>query len=93
MGKQWGVNAFPTLLFFNTEGDVIHRIVGAPDLKILLAEGKRAVERKGYAWMNEQYASGNRDACFHSVLYGGVVIGIREPESGKYLRGLFQNIG
>ena len=64
MGKQWGVNAFPTLLFFNTEGDVIHRIVGAPDLKILLAEGKRAVERKGYAWMNEQYASGNRELAF-----------------------------
>ena len=43
---------------------MIHRIVGAPDLKILLAEGKRAVERKGYAWMNEQYASGNRELAF-----------------------------
>lgn len=64
LGKQYEVTGYPTLLFTDGDGNMVHRIVGAPDGKVLLKEAARVVEGNGYARMNSAYAGGNRQPGF-----------------------------
>ena len=64
LNKRYEVTGYPTLLFLDGDGNMIHRIVGAPDGKVLLKEAARAIEGKGYSPMNKAYADGNRQPGF-----------------------------
>ena len=64
LNKRYKVTGYPTLLFLDEDGNMSHRIVGAPDGKILLREAVRAIEGNGYTSMNKMYAEGNRQPGF-----------------------------
>lgn len=44
--KQFGVNAFPTLLWIDSDGEILHKVVGSMPADKLIEEAKRAPEMK-----------------------------------------------
>lgn len=46
LGKQYKVEGYPTFLYINSKGEVVHRTIGASDKNAFLANGKQAVKRK-----------------------------------------------
>ncbi len=67
-GKQlkdrYQVKAYPTLLFINGDGEVVHCVVGGVDAVTLISQAKIAGEGKGLAYMQEEYRKGNRQPGF-----------------------------
>jgi len=45
MARIYGVRGFPTLLFLNSEGGVLHRVNGYVEPAVFLSHGRRALER------------------------------------------------
>ncbi|MFR7812140.1 MAG: thioredoxin family protein, partial [Butyricimonas faecihominis] len=64
LNDKYQVTGYPTLLFLDGDGNLIHRIVGAPTADILLKEGGRAIDGKGYSSMSKAYEEGNRQPNF-----------------------------
>lgn len=65
MKKAYGYSAFPTMLYLNAEGELIHKYVGAGmkgDEFIEIA--KTALENRGLKSYNERYEKGERSAEF-----------------------------
>lgn len=65
MKKAYGYSAFPTMLYLNADGELIHKYVGAGmkgDEFIEIA--KTALENRGLKSYNERYEKGERSAEF-----------------------------
>lgn len=65
MKKTYGYSAFPTMLYLDRDGKLIHKYVGAGmkgDAFIAIAQ--RAIDNKGLASYNARYAGGERTAEF-----------------------------
>ncbi|WEK20573.1 MAG: thioredoxin family protein [Candidatus Pedobacter colombiensis] len=65
MRKKYNVQSFPTYLFVNTAGDVVHRTASKMEAEAFLAEAKRAVDpKRNAAALKEKYDRGDRDLPF-----------------------------
>ena len=63
--KLYNVYVYPTLLFINANGELIHRGVGSMPVADFVSLGKLAVNpEKNLASFNKRFASGTRDADF-----------------------------
>lgn len=63
--KDWEVNAFPTLLYFDTEGTLTHRVVGAYDAADFLEYSKMALDKDKMALnLQKRYDAGERGGAF-----------------------------
>jgi thioredoxin-related protein len=64
--QKYQVNAFPTFLYFNPQGKLVHRSVGAADSpESFISEVKRSTDpATQYYTMLEKYQLGNRDSSF-----------------------------
>lgn len=63
--KKYEVKAFPTLLFMDAEGKVLHKIVGGSDAAGLIAEAKIAMDpNQRIGALEDRYAKGDRDFKF-----------------------------
>lgn len=71
MAKEFEVMAYPTLLFINGDGDLVHRSVGALDAESLLILGGRAIdpEQQLIGFINK-YKNGNREPEFLKTYAG-----------------------
>ena len=58
---RFEVKAYPTLLFINGQGEVVHCLVGAPGLKELMEQAQLAFDGKGLAYADDEYQKGNRE--------------------------------
>lgn len=47
LAKKYGVQAYPTFLFLDEKGEVVHRICGGMEGKDLIAEAQKAMDRTG----------------------------------------------
>ncbi len=61
---KFNVSVFPTFLVINSDEEVIHRFVGGMKSPQFIAKAQEALDGKGVAYYNNEYASGNRDAAF-----------------------------
>ncbi|WP_349664850.1 thioredoxin family protein [Cellulophaga lytica] len=65
IAKKYGVQAYPTLLFLNDNGNIVHTLVGGKDASNLIQGGKNALDpNKRSSNMAERYANGERDLDF-----------------------------
>ena len=63
--QRYRVTSYPTLLYFDNEGQLVHRIVGAPDAPNLIQESKAALDPDHQIYtLQERYENGNRDPDF-----------------------------
>jgi len=62
LAKEYKVQAYPTLLYINGDGEIVHRAVGYHDAEGFVELGETALDptqRLGY--LRQQYESGNRE--------------------------------
>ncbi|MDE5422686.1 thioredoxin family protein [Ancylomarina sp. DW003] len=61
----WKINAYPTFLVINSEGEVVHRVVGAYGADEFIGYMKEAQsEDKNFAALQKAYKAGKRDGEF-----------------------------
>ncbi|WJS93846.1 thioredoxin family protein [Flavobacterium johnsoniae] len=65
LAKTYSVNAYPTLLFMDSDGKVVHRATGAEKAEDFIQQAKIAFDpTKQLDYLEKQYQSGNRDMAF-----------------------------
>ncbi|TRX60176.1 thioredoxin family protein [Fulvivirga sp. M361] len=65
LAKEFEIKAYPTLLFLNSDGEIVHRTTGALDAEKFLALGKIAADpEKNFAGMVKRYKNGDRSRPF-----------------------------
>ena len=65
LAKKYQVRSFPTFLFVNDKGEVVHRTGSRMTVEEFLDEGKRALKPKnGLASLSQKYSEGARDLPF-----------------------------
>lgn len=63
--KKHGVKAFPTLLYFSPEGELLHRVAGFKDANDFINVGETALNPKlRLGTMTEKYLQGERSPIF-----------------------------
>ncbi|WP_316842278.1 thioredoxin family protein [Pedobacter gandavensis] len=63
--KKYNVQSFPTFLFVNDKGEVIHRTASKMSVAEFLEEGKMATDpKRNLSFLSQKYESGQRDIPF-----------------------------
>ncbi|SMC58483.1 thioredoxin family protein [Pedobacter nyackensis] len=63
--KKYSVQSFPTFLFINGNGDVVHKTGSRMPIEEFLEEGKKAANpTKNLSYLNKKYEEGARDLPF-----------------------------
>ena len=61
--QEWDIQYFPTFIFLNPQGELVHRAVGGSDTKTVIALGKDALHPKSQFYtLKKEYDAGSRDA-------------------------------
>lgn len=94
--KKYDVRGYPTLLFLNSSGEVVHRLLGADEASALLEKVKLGVESGGISGLRKRYEAGERDSAFVCGYINVLSAANREEEAGKvaadFLQGKEQKI-
>ena len=94
--KKYDVRGYPTLLFLNSSGEVVHRLLGADKASALLEKVKLGVESGGISGLRKRYEAGERDSAFVCGYINVLSAANREEEAGKvaadFLQGKEQKI-
>ncbi len=89
LGDKYNVFVYPTLLFIDGYGSLVHRTAGYQTVKQLLEEGEIAGDpSKSMASMDAKYASGDRDPAFlkeYLRVKSGAMDGSVQPIAEAYL--------
>lgn len=65
LAKQYKIQSYPTFLFVNSKGEVVHRTGGRMTMEEFLQEGKNAFDpKRRISHLNEIYEAGNTDLAF-----------------------------
>lgn len=65
INRKYQIRAYPTYLFFDPNGNVVHRAVGSSDAKTFIAKGKDALDPdKQYYTQLRKYENGKKDPAF-----------------------------
>lgn len=60
LAKKWDVHAFPTYLFMNTDGKILHRMTGYMEADKFIKEAKAGLADDAFRNMERSYLAGNR---------------------------------
>lgn len=73
VAKKFGVNAYPTLLFVNGDGELVYRFLGGRDENGIIKEANKAIEAFAalpeLKKMEAKYAKGDRSKTFLNDYY------------------------
>ena len=91
--SDWDIKAFPTLLYFNTKGEIIHRVVGAYEANEFLNYSKMAVDESKMAInLQKRFEAGERSGAFMYDYLVSLRLGYHQEletqVSGDYLSSL-----
>jgi len=65
LAERYGVQAYPSLLFLNSNGDLVHRGLGYHEAEAFVKLGRTANDpQANMAYLETQYADGNREPEF-----------------------------
>lgn len=65
INAQYKIMAYPTYLFFDPNGEAVHRAVGSSDAQTFLTKGKDAMNQdKQYYTLLKKYENGKKDPAF-----------------------------
>jgi thiol-disulfide isomerase/thioredoxin len=65
LAKRFNIRAYPTLLFINVKGEVMHRLCGAAPTNILVKQGLLSLNPyENLSFLTSQYENGKRDIEF-----------------------------
>lgn len=65
LAEKYGVKAFPTLLYINALGEVVHRTVGGMPDKVLLEQAEMAMNpERNFVGLQRRYQEGERNSEF-----------------------------
>jgi len=65
MEKKYNVMVYPTYLFLNSKGELVHRAVGSSDVNGFIEKGKSALDpEKQFYTLQKKYQEGNRETKF-----------------------------
>ncbi|MDO5979683.1 DUF255 domain-containing protein [Flavivirga spongiicola] len=82
--KMYGVKAFPTLLFMDANGKVMHTKVGGADVAGFIAEAKAANDpTKQFWYIEKQYKDGKRDIATISNYIKALFESFKKDEAKK----------
>lgn len=94
--KKYEIRGYPTLLFLDSNGEVVYRLLGADKASELLRKVKLGVESGGLSGLRERYESGERDLTFVSGYINALADADFDEEVGKvavdFLQGKEQKI-
>lgn len=63
--EQYSVYSYPTLLYFNAEGELVHRLIGAFDSQELIQKSKDALQPEHQIYtLQKRFEGGERAAAF-----------------------------
>lgn len=91
MKNEYGYSAFPTMLYLNADGKLIHKHVGAgmkPDEFVAIAQ--TAIDNKGLASYHERYTNGERGTNFIKE-YVAVLGSVNESDKAAKVSADFLN--
>lgn len=82
--KKYNVQGFPTLLFLDTDGKVLHSNVGGLSAEPFIEQAKIAYDpTKQLSYLEKQYKDGNRDVAFVSQYIKALFSAFRRDEAAK----------
>ncbi|MFS3008579.1 thioredoxin family protein [Bacteroides thetaiotaomicron] len=94
--KKYNVRGYPTLLFLNSSGEVVHRLLGSDKAPILMEKVKLGIESGGLSGLMKRCEAGERDSAFVCGYINVLSAANREEEAGKvaadFLRGKEQKM-
>ncbi len=65
IARNYKVNVYPTFLFFNPNGDLVHRAVGSSEAEAFIAKAKEALSPETqYYTLLKKYNKGQKDSAF-----------------------------
>ena len=65
INKEYHIIAYPTYLFFNPKGELVHRELGSSEATKFISKGENALDpQKQYYTQVRKYESGQRDSAF-----------------------------
>ena len=65
MARNYSVNVYPTFLFFNPNGELVHRAVGSSEADAFIAKTKEALAPETqYYTLLKKYKKGQKDSAF-----------------------------
>ncbi len=86
--KQFNIAIYPTFLYFNSNGEIVHKVVGGSLTKDFIERGKNAIDtEKQYYNLKEQYENGKRDTSF---LYNLIKVSKSAYETEFYKKVCFE---
>lgn len=63
--KKYSVNAYPTLLFFNADGELVHKVLGASPAELLITQSEKALDPSQQIFsMKKKFESGDKNPEF-----------------------------
>ena len=77
--KKYDVRGYPTLLFLDSNGEVVHRMIGADKAPAMLKNVRMGVEDGGLSKLRKRYEGGERDSAF-VFAYIDVLSGANQEE-------------
>lgn len=70
LNQQWRIQAYPTFVFFDSDGQLIYRVEGEKKVEVLLAEARNALEpKRQFPYLKAQFEKDTTDgdACYNYV--------------------------
>jgi len=89
---RYNVDVYPTFIYIDKHGDVVHRFVGGMSAEGFLWHGDAASKNNGLANAQKKYKEGNREPAFVKDYIDFLTIANMKAEGGKVVEEFLSNV-